>query len=165
MMQLIHEDDVLNAIVHAVQSNHPGAFNIAAEDLLPLSKITGLAQKIRLPVFHLFAYWGYGLIGGSGLRLSRHIPIELDYIRYRWIGDLKKMQHVFKFEPTFTAEEALREFAVSNRNKPVTTETVSALNDTNRFKQIIERRQQDMDPHIDQAHVDKNVDLEGDDHE
>jgi len=43
MVQLIHEDDVLAALFHAVANDVPGVFNVAAEDVLPLNRIRGLA--------------------------------------------------------------------------------------------------------------------------
>ena len=111
MMQLVHEDDVVNSVVHAVRNDYSGDVNIAAQGLMPLSKIVGLAGRMRLPVFHLFAYWGSSLIGSSGLRLSRHTPIELDYIRYRWVADLEKMREIFQFEPSISAEDAISDFS------------------------------------------------------
>jgi UDP-glucose 4-epimerase len=140
MMQLIHEDDVVRSIVHTVLNDYPGAFNIAAQDVLPLSKVMGLAGKKYLPVFHLFAYWGYSMFGGSGLRLLQHIPIELDYIRYRWVGDLHKMQETLQFDPTYSAEEALTVYCEQEKKKPFMPDAISRAYDVDRFKRIIERR-------------------------
>jgi UDP-glucose 4-epimerase len=140
MMQLIHEDDAVNALAVVADSHNPGVFNIAAHDLVPFSKVMGLVGKPRLPVFHLFAYWGYRMVGGRGLRLSRHVPIELDYIRYRWVGDLKRMRDILNFEPTYTAEEALQEFANQSRAKRYMPETFTRAYDVDRLKEIIERR-------------------------
>jgi UDP-glucose 4-epimerase len=81
-LQVIHEDDVVNALIHAVLHDKPGVFNVAGEGVLPLTKLMGLAGKLPLPVFHLFAYWGTSILGGSGLRVVTHVPLELDYIRY-----------------------------------------------------------------------------------
>ena len=140
MMQLIHEDDVVNSVVHAVRNNVRGDFNIAAQGLMPLSKIVGLAGRMRLPVFHLFAYWGSSLIGSTGLRLSRHAPIELDYIRYRWVADLKNMREIFQYEPFVSAEDALREFSEKCCGKKYVPEAISRAYDTDLLKRIIERR-------------------------
>ena len=160
MMQLIHEDDVVSSIAHVVQNDHPGAFNVAAEDVLPLSKVAGIAGKMRLPVFHLFAYWGYSMMGGSGLRLSKRIPLELDYIRYRWVGELQKMRDILQFSPDFSAEEALQAFADQNRVKHYVPETISKAYDVDRLKGIIERRRQNRDPQ-----VDSSDDVDGDNNE
>lgn len=110
MMQIVHEDDVVCALVHAVLNDLPGVYNVAAEGVMPLSKLRGLAGKPPMPVFHKFVYWGVALPGGTSRALDRCLPIEPDYIRYPWVGDLSKMREEFGFEPSYTAEETLREF-------------------------------------------------------
>lgn len=140
MMQVIHEVDVVQALVHAVVNDVPGVFNIAAEGLLPLSKLMGLAGKLPIPVFHLFAYWGAAMLGGAGLRISRHVPIELDYIRYPWVGDLAKMRDDLQFTPRYTAEEALREFASKQRLRRYLPESAALAYDEERLRDTIERR-------------------------
>jgi UDP-glucose 4-epimerase len=165
MMQLIHEDDVVNALVYVVQDDFAGVFNVAAEDLMPLSKITGLAGKMRIPIFHLFAYWGYSMMGGSGLRLSKRVPIELDYIRYRWVGDLEKMREVLHFSPSFTAEDALREFAEQNRVKQYVPDAITKAYDVDRLKSIIERRQRKSASQVDEPKIDLSEEMEGEKNE
>ncbi len=115
MMQVIHEEDVVAALVHAVLEDAPGVFNVAAEGVVPLTKLMALAGKLAVPVFHPFAYWGASILGSSGLRMTGHVPIELDYIRYPWVGDLRRMREELLFAPVYTAEEALREFAGKQR--------------------------------------------------
>jgi UDP-glucose 4-epimerase len=111
MMQIIHEEDVVSALVHAVLHDQSGAYNVAAEGVLPLSKIRGLVGKSLLPVFHKFVYWGVALPGGTSRFLVRCLPIEPDYIRYPWVGDLARMREELAFEPSYTAEEALLQFS------------------------------------------------------
>lgn len=115
MMQLIHEDDVVGGLIHAMDNDVPGTFNVAAKEVLPLNKIRGLAGKPPVSVFHPFAYWGAWLMAGTRLPLDRIVPIELDYIRYPWVADLTRMCGELGFEPLHTAEEALCEFAARRR--------------------------------------------------
>lgn len=159
MMQLIHENDAAAALVRAGTEDYSGIFNIAAEDLLPLTKIMGLVGQRRVPVFHLFAYWGYGMMGGRGLRVSRHVPIELDYIRYRWVGDLERMRDVLKFSPTYSAEETLRQFADQRRTKSYVPDAISRSYDVDRMRKLIERR------HRSESHMDGKNGMEDEDHE
>jgi hypothetical protein len=37
-----------------------------------------------------------------------YMPIELDYLRYRWVADLTRMREELGFAPRLTAEEAVR---------------------------------------------------------
>ncbi len=137
-MQFIHETDAVEALVHAVEEDVPGTFNIAAENALPLGKVMALTGRIPVPVFHLFAYWGSTVLGGA--HLDRMIPLELDYIRYPWVGDLRRMHEDFGFVPKYTAEEALREFAGQQRVSGFKEEESDLSFDEERLKDTIERR-------------------------
>ena len=159
MVQMIHEDDVVDALLKAGAGDYPGVFNVATEDLMPLTKVMGLAGQLRVPVFHLFAYWGYGAMGGKGLRLSQHVPIELDYIRYRWVGDLQRMREILNFEPTHMAEETLRQFAEQRKAKSYIPEVITRAYDKDRLREIIERR------HKQDQSIEVDEDLEVESHE
>jgi len=166
MMQLVHEDDVLNVLVHVVEKDYPGVFNVGAQDLMPLSKVIGLSGKLRFPVLHPFAYWGYSMIGGSGLRLSKHTPIELDYLRYRWVGDLRKMREVLQYEIKVSAEESLEEFAEKCRVKTYVPEAITRAYEVDLLKRIIEKRNQSRDTLENSSEsVETNSDMDGDKNE
>ena len=91
MMQLIHEDDVVEALAHATLNSHPGIYNMAATDLLPLWRLTALAGKVPLPVFHPLAY--------AAFRQGRHMPIQPDYLRYPCVADTAAMSQILDFTP------------------------------------------------------------------
>ncbi len=108
-MQVIHEHDVAHALIHAIDAPVAGVFNVAAEGVFPLWKVSTLAGKLPIPVLHPLAYLGASL-GGDQLA-----PMDLDYLRYHCVGDLTRMRTVLSFTPTYTAEETLREFATQQR--------------------------------------------------
>jgi UDP-glucose 4-epimerase len=140
LMQVIHERDVVEALAYGVLNDHPGVFNMAADGILPLTKLMSLAGRFPIPVFHLFAYWGMGLLGSSGLNDGRFVPIELDYIRYPWVADLTRMHNELDFMPRYTAEETLREFAGQQRLRRYVPETDDLAFDEKRLHDTLERR-------------------------
>jgi UDP-glucose 4-epimerase len=140
LMQVIHENDVVEALVYAIHNDVPGVFNVAAEGNLPLSRLVALASKVPIPVFHLFAYWGSDLMSMAGVSAGRHWPIEIDYLRYPWVGDLTKMREDLGFVPSYTAEEALREFAGEQRLRRYMPESAAMAYDEERLRDTIERR-------------------------
>jgi UDP-glucose 4-epimerase len=140
LMQVVHEKDVVEALVYALQNDVPGVFNVAAEGILPLSRLVALAAKVPIPVFHPFAYWGSDLMGMAGVSAGRHWPIEIDYLRYSWVGDLAKMREDLGFVPHYTAEEALREFAGEQRLQRYMPESAALAYDEERLRDTIERR-------------------------
>lgn len=134
MMQVIHEDDVVAAIVHAVERDVPGVFNVAADKPLPLMKIVGLSGKLPLPVLHPLAYTAVSMVG------SNIAPIDLNYLRYPVVGDLRRMREELEFTPQYTAEEALREFAAQQRMRQYVPEASALAFDEQRLRDTIERR-------------------------
>jgi UDP-glucose 4-epimerase len=139
-MQIIHENDVVAAVVHAVLNDVPGVFNVAAEEVLPLNKIRGLAGKPPISILHPFAYWTARYLGGRGLQTSRYAPIELDYIRYAWVADLTRMREEFGFEPVHTAEETLREFAEQHHPHRYLSDAPDPDYGEARLRDILEQR-------------------------
>jgi UDP-glucose 4-epimerase len=140
MVQIIHEDDVLAALVHAVDQDVPGVFNVAARDPLPLSKIRGLVGKLPFSVFHMCANWGITLLGAARLSAERYLPIEPDYLRYPWVGDLSRMHTELGFSPRYSAVDALREFAAQLRLGRYRTRPTSLAQDADHMQEVIERR-------------------------
>jgi len=138
LVQVIHEQDVLEALVFAIHNDASGAFNVAAEGVLPLRKLMSLAGKLGLPIFHLAAYWGRNLAGRAGS--DHYLPIELDYMRYPWVADLEQMRHTLGFTPRYTAEEALREYAGQQRLRGYQGEEAALKYDEERLRDTIERR-------------------------
>jgi UDP-glucose 4-epimerase len=140
MMQVIHEDDVVAALVHAIRNDVPGVFNVAAGDPMPLSKMRGLVGKRRLSIFHPFANWGVTLLGTARLDLDRYLPIEPSYLRYPWVADLGPMQRELGFVPRYTAAETLREFAAQLRLGRYRTGSAGLARDEQQMREIIARR-------------------------
>jgi UDP-glucose 4-epimerase len=108
-MQIIHEDDVVEALAHAVLNDVPGVVNVAAREILPLNKMKGLVGKPPVSVFHPFAYWGARLRERAGAAFTPSLPIEPDYLRYSWVADLRRMEEELGFTPRYTAEETLNQ--------------------------------------------------------
>ena len=142
-MQIIHEDDVTEALMHALLEELPGTFNVAAEGILPLLRVIALAGKMPLPVFHLFAYWGKSVLGRVSNRKFDSIPFDPDTLRYDCVGDLTKMHAEFGFTPMYTAEETLREFAGILRVSAIKRGTDDLKRDEDRLRDTLERRRRE----------------------
>lgn len=140
MMQVIHQRDVVEAILHAVLNDKPGNFNIAAPQSLPLSKLMRLAGKVNWPLFHPLAYLGSGLSKSIGISRGRYLPLHPDYLRYTWVGDLSKMQSEFGFTPVYSAQETLREFASQKCVSRFKREAAGMGLDEDLLRDILERR-------------------------
>jgi UDP-glucose 4-epimerase len=139
LMQLIHEDDVVEALVHALLHDVQGPFNVAAEGVLPLNKVRGLANKPFRSVLHPFAYWGLGM-PGHRLGIRRRMPLDPDYLRYPCVADLTRMREKLGFEPRYLAEEALLELAEQKRLRQYLPQSTVLAQSEERLRAIIEHR-------------------------
>ena len=141
LMQIIHEADVVEALWHSLSHDASGVFNVAAEGVLPLSRLMSLGGKpMAAPIFHLAAYWGNPLLGALGMPVSRAWPIELDYLRYPWVGDLGKMREQLAFAPAYTAVSALREYTARRRLAHYTSGGGKSAQEEELLRDTIERR-------------------------
>lgn len=141
MLQVIHEDDVVAALAHAIFAEQTGVFNVAADPPLPLLRILGLAGKIPVPLIHPLAYRGVNWLGNSGLR--RFAPLEPDYLRYRWVADLRRMREDLQFFPELMGDEVVEALGVHMRMKRYRKpRTEDMAYDEERLRATIERRRQ-----------------------
>ena len=140
MLQVIHEDDVIGALAHAVIHDAPGVFNVAAEEPMPLSRLTALADKVAMPIFHLAVYWGNPLLSGVGVPVKQFWPIEPDYLRFGWVGDLARMRGELGFSPQYTGPEAVRAFTARKRIARYVPASKDLVKDEELLGDTLERR-------------------------
>lgn len=141
-MQIVHEEDIVEALAHAVLNDAPGAINIAAEDVIPLNKVRGLAGKASMAVPHLLVYWSQKLIVGTRHRSHDVLPMEPDYLRYPWVADLHRMREELGFSPRYSAEDALREFAEHHNGAHLEVGPLGKDRDEEHLRDVIEQRRQ-----------------------
>jgi len=108
-MQFLHEQDLMDVLVHAIRTDLPGTFNIAGDGILMLSQAL---RRLRRPTVPMpgFAVGGVGSVLRSA-RLADFSPEQLSFLTYGRGVDTTRMRQVLGFEPTFTTEEAFADFA------------------------------------------------------
>lgn len=140
MMQIVHESDVVEGLVFAIENDVPGIFNVAAEGVLPLRRMIGLAGKIPVPIFHPLAYIASDVISIARLPVDRAAPIEWDYLRYPWVADVTRMRTEMQFKPKYTAEESLREFNRNQKLRRYADDPSAVIGDEAYLRDIIKLR-------------------------
>jgi UDP-glucose 4-epimerase len=112
LLQLVHEDDWLDAFAAALLDAHPGVFNVVGSDPLPVSTLLRLAGKRVLPLpsqlLHPLAY--YPSQGQTGDPPAAFY----DYLRYLWVADGRRGWDAFG-EPAYSTKEAWISFVSSRR--------------------------------------------------
>jgi len=110
LLQLVHEDDVLDVFEQATLRSHPGTFNVVGRGVLPLSVLLALAGKRRLPLPPALLY-----------RLPPHAHLSADppagfydYLRYLWVAAGERGWAEFG-DPSYSTREAWIAFVSSAR--------------------------------------------------
>lgn len=112
-LQFVHLDDLVAAIVHAIDHRLVGAYNVSAEGWLSLDEVTAIVGRRTVEVPEEVAYssaerlWKLG-IGEQPPGLVRHVmyPFVLDPARLIATG----------WQPTISNRDALDEFAAEHRS-------------------------------------------------
>jgi UDP-glucose 4-epimerase len=108
LIQLLHEEDAAAAFKLALDGAHPGAFNVAADGVLPYSTVLALMGKLRVPLPHfvasplLSALWA--------MQVSDLPPAFLGFLRYLCVADGTRARRVLGFAPRHDIRSTIHDF-------------------------------------------------------
>ncbi len=106
MVQVIHERDLVGAMVQALTPGTRGIFNLAGPEPLPLSRIIALTGRDTISIPYTL---GKSVLKRLwALRLTSFPAPELDFIRYVCMVDDSKSREVLGFRPRYGIEETVR---------------------------------------------------------
>jgi UDP-glucose 4-epimerase len=108
-LQLIHEDDAVEALHRVITGDHPGIFNVTADGILMLSQALRILGKLSVPVPFPLA-----TPVGSVLRRLGLVDFSSDQLRllvYGRVADNRRMTEELGFHPQRTTRQALEDFA------------------------------------------------------
>ena len=106
MVQLIHEEDVAQAVQCALQPGARGAYNIVGPGELPLSAILGELGRSSIPVPTFLAKPLLTRLWQS--RLTGFPAPELDHLQFLCTVDGSKANRELGYRPQFTLRETIR---------------------------------------------------------
>lgn len=117
LLQVIDADDAVAALTHAALRPVNGPVNVAAEGIISFCQLAGKLGRPTLPMVHLLVYWGWPLLAGlpAGRDLLRWFPLEPDYLRFPWVGDLARMHNELGFAPQWSASQAVQRYVEGRR--------------------------------------------------
>jgi UDP-glucose 4-epimerase len=108
LMQFVHEQDVVDAFFLAVDGDHPGAFNIAGDGVLPYTTVLALLGRIPLPMPSFLAYPVSRALWMTQVFDSP--PNFLDFLRFLCIADGEKAKRELGFRPRFDIKDTINDF-------------------------------------------------------
>lgn len=108
MVQLIHENDVIRAMMLALRPGIKGIFNVVGPEAIPLSKLLSELGRPTLPVPSILFDRAVELM--FRLRLTSFPPPEIDHIRFVCMVDGSSFAKELKFEPKHSMDDIIRTF-------------------------------------------------------
>jgi UDP-glucose 4-epimerase len=105
LLQLLHPDDAVAALLAAIEAAPTGAFNVVPSRPLPLLTAYHLAARIPVAVPHPLAYAGADLLWAAGVGAAPGAFV--DYVRFSFVADGEKARRELGFRPRFSSREAL----------------------------------------------------------
>src|SRR5262245_29330863 len=109
-LQLLHEDDAVEAIVRAATGNHPGVFNIAGDGVVLLSQAIGIMGGTAAPILPPYGRW-FSRLGPrmfAGVELPAHLA---DIVAYGSVMDTSRALAEFGWKPARSSRQAMDELA------------------------------------------------------
>lgn len=106
--QLVHEDDVVSALIALLDGKHTGAFNLAGDGLLTWGRAAELIGK-KTRVVSLKAMKRL-----NGAMWKLHVPRteapagNLDFVRYPWVVSTEKLKSTAGWEPKYDTLETFK---------------------------------------------------------
>jgi UDP-glucose 4-epimerase len=105
MVQVVHEQDVVEAVRLALRPGVRGIFNIAGAEPTPLTRLVKILKKPTFPVPHMLAKTTLQRL--YKLRLSSFPAPELDHIRFVCMVDDKRARKELGYSPRRSLEETV----------------------------------------------------------
>jgi len=105
MMQVIHEDDVVEAIILSLEKGARGVFNITGPTEIPQSTLRRLARKPTVPIPHVFAdsilkfLWKW--------KLTSFQQGEIEHAKYICMVDGARARDVLGFRAQKSIEDCI----------------------------------------------------------
>ena len=106
MMQVIHEDDVVEAILLSLKDGIRGVFNISGPTEVPQSTLRSLTGKPSLPIPHILAdsilkfLWKW--------KLTSYQKGEIDHAKYICMVDGSRARDILGFRPQKSIEDCIK---------------------------------------------------------
>jgi len=105
MVQLIHEDDVVDAIMAALEPGIRGVFNVAGPTAAPLSSILRRLGRKTVPVPHLVARPVVQRL--FDMKMTSFPPEEVDFVQFQCLVDDARARESLRFAPRHSLAELL----------------------------------------------------------
>jgi len=109
-LQLLHEEDAVEAIVQSAMGTHPGAYNVAAGGVVLLSQAITIMGGRAAPVLFPYGRWmaRLGLRALTGIDLPGHVA---DVLAFGSVADCSRLAAEMGWSPAYPTRAVMDAFA------------------------------------------------------
>jgi len=126
-VQLLHYDDLVAVLHHATLAGVHGSFNVAGDGTMMMSQVLRRLGRLTVPMPGMVLAQLGSLARQARLGFKDFSPEQVALLTYGRGLDTTRMREVLGFEPRYTTEEALLEFATSLQTTPAAVHPVLGL--------------------------------------
>lgn len=143
LLQLISDEDAVEALARAALGYGDGPVNVAAPGVVSLVQLAGMAGRPLLPVPHWPLLDVLPLLASTraGRRSLAWFPIEPIYLRFACTADTAHMEAVMGFRPQHTATQTVERFVAARRTAPYRQHLNAERYADDQLEQALRRRQ------------------------
>jgi UDP-glucose 4-epimerase len=113
-LQLLHEDDAVEAIVRSVVGAHAGVFNVAGAGVVLLSQAIAIMGGHAAPVLPPYGRW----FSRVGLKMLGRIDVPAhlaDFLAFGSVMDCSRLVAEFGWSPAYTSRQAMDALALGKQ--------------------------------------------------
>jgi len=111
VIQLLHEEDAIEAFKLSIDSDFNGEYNVASAGVLPLSTVLAMAGRVAVPVPHFLAFPLAKILWMT--QVLDLPPMYFDFLRFLCVADTDKAKQEMGFSPRFDIRDIIRGFVGS----------------------------------------------------
>lgn len=122
--QLVHEDDVVSALIALLDGRHPGAFNLAGDGALTWARAAQLLGKKTRRISLKNMKRINGLMWRLRVPRTEAPAGNLGFLRYPWVMSTEKLKSTTGWQPQY---DALETFKITLRARGVLAEAPATV--------------------------------------
>lgn len=105
-LQLLHDDDAVEAIVRSVVGSHPGVFNVAGQGVVLLSQAVDIMGGRAAPILPPYGRWfsRLGLRALANIEMPSHVA---DFLAFGSVMDCARLSAEFGWSPAYSSRQAM----------------------------------------------------------
>ncbi len=112
----VWDEDVVGAILHAIDGGPPGVYNLAGDGALTIQQIAARLGKRCLVVPPGLLRAALALLKPLGL--TRYGPEQVDFLRWRPVLDNTRLKTVFGYTPRLSSAQVFELYLAAHQNPP-----------------------------------------------